>query len=314
MAVIKALGLSVSIVINGEAVPEYDDPDPAMDHEHPGTKVVSKYIESEDDIEYSIKCEVLPQHRWLPNREGNILEFAVTIDGKYLHTKCLGVDNWDNGAQTDIVGVPTYTGRKHGTLSKFRFGSINALDEADPRTVKKDLKRAKMLGIIRIQVWRAIEIESTKVPRTTAIEGLKLDLAGEALKGRAVSHGTTLAPAARASKASLGTRIMTEKVDKQPYAIFNFKYRSRDDLRSELIIPRSPSPDTSAEVEKLNKEELCRLASERLSQVKSERNSAMVESPRVKRAASELLDITQDRPPKTPRRAKERFTIDLTDD
>jgi hypothetical protein len=127
MAIIKSLGLSVSIVINGQAVPEYNDPvpDPDLEHEHPGTKVVSKYIESEDDLEYSISCEALPTHRWLPNREGNTLEFAVTIDGKYQQTQCFCFDSWDNGASTDILGVVTYTGLTRGTLSKFRFGSIN---------------------------------------------------------------------------------------------------------------------------------------------------------------------------------------------
>ncbi|KAH8907232.1 hypothetical protein BR93DRAFT_978710 [Coniochaeta sp. PMI_546] len=314
MAVIKALGLSVSIVINGKAVPEYDDPDPGLYDKPPGTKVVNKYIESEDDIEYSIRCEALPQHRWLPNRKGNILEFGVTIDGQYQHTKCLSFDHWDDGVYTDIVGVPTYTGRKRGTLSKFRFGSINALDEADPRTVKKDLKRAETLGVICIEVLRTLEIgEYTKVPRTTAKERPKLDLAGEALKGRAVSHGTTLSAASRATKADLGTRIKTKEVDKQPYAIFNFKYRSIDDLRSELIVPRSPSRDASAEVEKLSAEELRRPATERIIEVKAKNHPPAVKSSQLKREAQEMADITQVRPPKMARRAK-RVTIDLTGD
>lgn len=88
-------------------------------------KTISKYIESEDDLEYSIRCQALPKHRWLQNRKGNVLEFGVTIDGEYQLTKCLSFDHWDNGVSTDILGVPAYTSRKRGTLRKFQFGSIN---------------------------------------------------------------------------------------------------------------------------------------------------------------------------------------------
>ena len=130
MAVIKSLGLGVSIVINGEKVPEYNDPapDPDLARKHPGTKVVSKYIESEDDLVYSLRCEALPTHRWLPNRQGNVLGFRVYIDGKYQCNRALSFDAWDNkdGASRDMVGVRTSTGPENaGTLSKFRFGSVN---------------------------------------------------------------------------------------------------------------------------------------------------------------------------------------------
>lgn len=200
MAVIKSLGLSASIVINGEAVPKYDDPDPELNHEHSRTKTVSKYIEFEDDLIYSIRCEALPSHRWLPNRKGNLLEFGITIDGDFQYTYCLGFDRWDNGVSMDILGVPAHTSHECGTLRKFQFGSINArknnleaaalayflrkmsliqnfaVGEADPRTVQKDLKRVDKLGIIHIEVLRSIEIgEGTEVPQTTAEEGLKLN-------------------------------------------------------------------------------------------------------------------------------------------
>lgn len=130
MAVIKTLGLDVSVVINGKSVPEHDDlkPDLDLNRKHPGTKVVHKYIESEDDLEYSVRCKVLPDHRWLPNRKGNMLEFAVVIDGELQHTKCISFDAWDKkkGASTNVRGVPTYTDRHHGTLSRFTFSSVNA--------------------------------------------------------------------------------------------------------------------------------------------------------------------------------------------
>jgi hypothetical protein len=99
---------------------------------------------------------------------------------------------------------------------------------------------------------------------------------------------TSLSPTAIATTADLGVLIETEFVDKHPYAVFDFKYRSigerilvfpstlelrtantsQDDLRSEMIVPRSPSPDASAELETLGEEELRQLASERLFELK----------------------------------------------
>lgn len=71
-----------------------------------------------------------------------------------------------------------------------------------------------------------------------------LSIAEKALKGRAVSHGTrqvtvthgrtmlltkpsSLSPATALSRAEMPIMIEAKKLDKHPYAIFNFKYRSR---------------------------------------------------------------------------------------
>jgi hypothetical protein len=66
------------------------------------------------------------------------------------------------------------------------------VEDVNTKTAQKHLKRAKKLGLIRIEVRRAIKTcESTEIPGTTAEKGLNLNFAEQAMKGRAVSHATT---------------------------------------------------------------------------------------------------------------------------
>jgi hypothetical protein len=99
MAVIKSLGLVVSIVINGQDVAEYADPDPDPDlaRKYPGAEVINKYIESEGHIKYAVSVKVLPNHRWLLNDENNALKFTTSIDGVLRDVSCIDSDNCNNG-------------------------------------------------------------------------------------------------------------------------------------------------------------------------------------------------------------------------
>ena len=62
---------------------------------------------------------------------------------------------------------------------------------APAATVKKDLKRAPLLGTVRVQVWHGVykgPSANVAMLRDTAV----LSIAEKALKGTAVSHGTRL--------------------------------------------------------------------------------------------------------------------------
>lgn len=59
-------------------------------------------------------------------------------------------------------------------------------------------------------------------------------------------------PPSKANSKSYGEQSVFQRVIQEttdidgpdnPIAVFVFKYRSKDDLKSELIIPRSPSPE-----------------------------------------------------------------------
>ncbi|KAB5585800.1 hypothetical protein GE09DRAFT_38713 [Coniochaeta sp. 2T2.1] len=197
-----------------------------------------------DDTEYAIRCEALdtpPQ--WLPTHCDNVLGFEVEIDGKTQHIAALTAARWHRGAAQVVEGVTKQISGSQGTFSRFKFSAVNALDDANAQKVKDDLKRAKHIGLIRVRVFRAISLHRTTDKGAIIALGEKRDLsiAEKAMKGRAVSHGTTLSAA---TKANVGEVLDVYWIDpiSTPFAIFDFHYRSKDALRSEMIIPRTASP------------------------------------------------------------------------
>lgn len=70
MAIIEELGLAVSVIVDGEALPEYDNPEPDAggdNNDGPAvTAICDKYIESQDDTEYAIYRRVIVLRRCFP--------------------------------------------------------------------------------------------------------------------------------------------------------------------------------------------------------------------------------------------------------
>jgi hypothetical protein len=72
--------------------------------------------------------------------------------------------------------------------------TVSLVDDANARRVKEDLKRAKHLGLIRVKMYRTVKPPTTAARYRDADEAKEkhdLSIAEKALKGRAVSHGTT---------------------------------------------------------------------------------------------------------------------------
>ncbi|KAB5582774.1 hypothetical protein GE09DRAFT_1076383 [Coniochaeta sp. 2T2.1] len=322
MAVIEHLGLSVTVHVDGSDTAEYDDPEPVPDKEFPHSTVVSKYIESKDDEEYQIHCRVLPQHSWLSKStaEPRVLTFHTFTDGHWRNGR-VHYREKGNGFVLSIQGaVATPAGESYSILSKFKFSPVTTVDAADVETIKTDAAAAASLGTIRVVVWRCLRQgigspsqRKRSRERPSRMEHRTIDLHMEC-KGQ--THQTNgvdrLTPPTNVAPE---TWARTERLYRKPYAIFVFKYRSRDALRKEMIVPRTPSPDPVPEgVEGLSQAELQRLAAERLAQIKTEKK------PVIKREFGVMYDLTGDgadgspRPVKMPRRHKEPETIDLTDD
>ncbi len=125
MAVIDSLGISVHVQVNGAAAVEYADPDPSPDAEYPDTPVVSKYIESKDDIEYAVACMTLPPHDWLSTHKDYLLSFQVCADGKHRSAKIYKPYDHDTRYTLIVDGVKVRPrGASHETLSKFKFDAV----------------------------------------------------------------------------------------------------------------------------------------------------------------------------------------------
>ncbi|KAK2072985.1 hypothetical protein P8C59_007300 [Phyllachora maydis] len=320
MSVIEELGLRASVQIDGIDRPEWDDPDGEQNGRVP---TCNKYVLSEDDREYTIKCQVTHQNSWLYERPiarrretgKRRLYIDLTIDNKEMQGMLGRPEALFRDAGEVLAGNPVYNHSDDSiSLLKFKFARISTVDENTKARVERDVKLAKGLGLITVKIWRVLHDGKTWPgnPRA-APKGLKtlpekaLTLSEKALKGQAISHGTSFR-----SVPMDGPNLLCDPrfIDEEPWAVFNFKYRSKDALRQEMVIPYSPAASPEPEMgalEDLSPAELRRLAQERLQQLKTEKRTG------VKReAASTGNDLAATRAYKVQKREGGGVTIDLT--
>lgn len=131
-------------------------------------------------------------------------------------------------------------------------------------------------------------------------------MAEKALKGRAISHYAFIAGGESTTKS------------KGLIAVFRFKYRSRECLEQELIIPRTPSPEPTTPAAQLSVHnmtiaELQRLAQERLDQIHWAEKAKSGYTSAVKREFHEIVDDDEEAD-KTRAAKRPALAIDLTDD
>ncbi|EOO00073.1 hypothetical protein UCRPA7_4505 [Phaeoacremonium minimum UCRPA7] len=311
MAVIEDFKLEAGVKINGSTAPEYDDPDGGEgDGEFPIR--CNKYIECIDGAEFSISAGLTGEYSWLNQGADHGLVFHLSADGKYVTNKICGRKAvLQNTWSTEFRGHVKHSEHGPSLLCKFKFAPLHKVDDTDKSRVKQDIKRAKHLGLIEVKISR-IEVGET-LPKLFAQDKqiAEFSIAEKALKGRAVSHGTSYSEAVPTEKSRTVDCVY---IDNDPIAIFTFKYRSREALKEEMIIPRSPSPDL--QLNGLAADEIARLAKERLAQIKDERSSKRRRS--VKSEHDQSYDLTGDagpsRPLKISKRDGGRDLIDLTDD
>jgi hypothetical protein len=131
MAVLENLGLAVSVVIGGTAAQEYDDPQAVLEHEGEKidptvTAVCNKYIMAEDETEYLVRLEVLPQNTWVGLNKENTILFQVHIDGKRRRGTPFRSKYLKNGyGKKDLDGIKTHDSNGW-SMRKFSFGTITA--------------------------------------------------------------------------------------------------------------------------------------------------------------------------------------------
>ncbi|KAI0202978.1 hypothetical protein F4808DRAFT_418707 [Astrocystis sublimbata] len=301
-------GVEVTVHCNNQPLQEFRNPDAHDDDDNAAHPVVTKYIECINDANFVVKLRVSPEYEW--GYRNHILSFSVQVDGKWIETPLIR-----NPHTYEISGLKTRsstTGSWH--LRRFKFKTVETVDDAQKERVERDMKVAKDLGTIKIHVKRKIEAGNYYGPTfdNTVVNPASFELAEKALKGRAVSHGTSYG-SKHATPALHYRECHDIKEDGGPILSFKFLYRSRDALKRELIIPRSPP----LVVGSLDPAERDRLAGERLEQlrgVKVKREGTII-----KREFGESVDLTQDPPTyRATKKArinnKEVDLIDLTDD
>ncbi|KAK1674395.1 hypothetical protein BDP55DRAFT_667542 [Colletotrichum godetiae] len=325
MAVIDELkGVKVTVQVNGQDAVEYEDSD-GLEHDvnrRNADSRASNYVESKDDAYFSLKYEVNNTHQWV--NQDRALSFVLYIDGNHIDGLVCEATRFNHRDRNYIWSDVVEGSRERSSafrserLNKFKFSRVTTIDDATKERVQGDSEKAMSLGVIEVFVYSMVSTGASFYADSSSRDtrNSNFDIAEKALKGRAVSHGTSFADGGVVSQRPLfsGRRIN----DGVPIACFTFKYRSRDALQKELIIPRSPSPEA---IDELSEAEIRRLAAERLDEINNGRRSGTVKQERkgpiIKREYTEIYDLTEEPAKREWKKVKidtNREAIDLTDD
>ncbi|KAI1354523.1 hypothetical protein F5Y01DRAFT_311721 [Xylaria sp. FL0043] len=330
MAVLEEVpGVEVTVQVGGQDAVEYVDPhasdsDLDDDLECP---VVSRYIESIDDTEFSIKIAVDNDvYAWKDVKHS--LGATIEVDGRWVHEPLI-----EPGTEMRVVeGTEEYSEEsKQWYLRTLKFSAVNTVDDDNTKRTRKDMEAVKDVGLIEVSLERCTLTEQISTTRTPFTNADTLRVTEKALKNNFISHSTCFGIKKAVTEPQVwSTRSISE--DNGPIAVFRFIYRSKEKLKEELVIPRSPSPEpkpatppVSRSVHNMTLSELQRLAQERLDQIKDEDVNSPIkrENKEVagidedgltkKRGVTEVVDVDEEA---AKARSKKRLavTIDLTDD
>ncbi|KAI1646949.1 uncharacterized protein F4817DRAFT_120038 [Daldinia loculata] len=322
MAILEVVpGIEAVVQVAGSDATEYEDPN-ALEQDTTDAicPTSTKYIECIDGARFTIKARVTRDYQW--SREVNALTWNFDVDGNSITGLVTIKEKMVNGVKTSIIeGNRLYCTRtKKWILQKFQFSAIDVVDDAKKDRIQDDIKIAKHLGMIQVRVYRCIYLGDSTPSLGKPITSDKLELAEKSLKGKAISHGTSFSSSGDRVSAPRSCSVSYVDGRDKPIAVFRFHYRSRDALKREMVIPRSPSPSPGPkrEVARMSRAELERLAGERLVQLQRNGNIKEERKPTLKREFKEVIDLSDEteRPVKSSRMAPEipEEVIDLTDD
>ncbi|KAI0014774.1 hypothetical protein F4780DRAFT_169649 [Xylariomycetidae sp. FL0641] len=327
MAILEDLpGVEVTVRVDDVDLHELGDPNDDEQHhvdadDSGPCPSVTSYVECADNAEFAVHLSIDGDYPW--GYRDHVLCARVRIDGQHVRGEVFRQRDMRYNRALDLhVSERCVVGRElfsevSGTwaLRKFKFSVVDTVDEAQRERVERDSKIAKDLGVIEVRIYRAIEHGPSRHSNhgRSQVQPSGFELSEKSLKGKAISHGTSYGmPQYVPPPSYIDVRDMPE--DNGPIGIYRFLYRSREALKRELIIPRSPT--RSPVLEELSAAERDRLARERLAELRRIKK----ESKRpIKREQSEILDLTDDaapvrRPWKKSRSDNGREIIDLTED
>ncbi|KAH7319472.1 hypothetical protein BKA65DRAFT_514582 [Rhexocercosporidium sp. MPI-PUGE-AT-0058] len=326
MAILPGVpGLQVTIQSFNEDLPEYND-----DSEFTQSKFAhlpegsrsQKFVECKTDAEFRIRLVLKHPYKmdcqslaFKANVDGHGIAQATCTDAWF--TRCSGFYMEVITARLDRISPTQLSSRV------LKFSSIKKVDDPDSHRVKKDAKALAGIGEIVVSVHRAVQ----KEVNAPAVGNYNLaqhkppaEVAEKALKGKAISHGVSF------GEQQIVTRTSKETMDldgpHNPIGVFVFKYRSREDLQSELIIPRSPTPEpTPAPLNSrssnssdgaMNREARLANLKKEIAEIKAEED----DGPRGRKRDREgdASGSGSGRAFKTSRGASGNIVIDLTDD
>ncbi|TEY58714.1 hypothetical protein BOTCAL_0202g00170 [Botryotinia calthae] len=251
MAILENVrGIKVTVCTDGQALQEYDDDAPegvpaGVEGYDEAPRTVSKYIESATGKAFYIKLEISKAYKF----DSPIVSFQDFVDGIKVSSK--------HGGKKDIPltiklrGARMELDNRQAFVMPFKFsGIITSTNDSKLASIKEDATRLSVVGEIVIKVHRRGPrvVSQNQSSKLNASKKFAADSSAsvheKALKGQAISHNTTLG-APQAAKATVLYKMSYRDGKEHPIAIYRFKYRSKESLKSLLILERAPEPSPS---------------------------------------------------------------------
>ncbi|KAI0535622.1 hypothetical protein GGR58DRAFT_529297 [Xylaria digitata] len=287
MAILTNLpGVQVTVQIASEDAKEYDageeEQPPA---EHPACPIVTKYIESIDDAQFVIKVTASSDYEW--GYQNHALRATVNIDGNHISSKTISSPRESTISNKKAFCQQSQNWKKY----ELRFSAVSTIEDHHQERLEGDLEAVKHLGLIRVTIDRCIVRQSAPRTKRRSVHRIqKFEFLEKSLKGKAISHGTSLS-SLQIIQPPRTTHLTPLREDNGPIAVFNFLYRSRDALQQSLIIPRDPPSSSTQTFSNLSAAEIERLAKERFEQIKREKDET---EPMERKRITQFVDLTDD--------------------
>ncbi|KAK8073186.1 hypothetical protein PG994_004085 [Apiospora phragmitis] len=234
MAIIEDVpGIEIGILVAGAPAEEYPDPGP---DEMPNNCFLSSvYIECLDNQEFAFSYKVDKTYDWGYRNHQLKLKFYIGADMCY-HGRIEESRTRPGPVSGKVRNQVEYNEATNKWYRhKFVFTAVENVDDANKERVEEDKKIAAHLDVLKVEV-------------SPCLVAISSPIAEKALKGKEISHGAGLdegepienKPSHSSSDRHTWTHRFPE--DNGPIAVYLFKYRSKEELKKERIIARSPSP------------------------------------------------------------------------
>ncbi|KAK6007689.1 hypothetical protein QM012_004503 [Aureobasidium pullulans] len=285
----------VDIVVDGRPLPEYLDED---DDDAVSPDSITKYVECVSGSSFGIRVD-LTGMRPGQLEGGNAVEVLYYLDGQY----ATGTVHRFPLSRSDAMSTRHAARYRDGGIWQERQFMFADLVTSEDGVFNKPRPELKDLGTITVKLYHVQaskeQIHSRARNSHSDMMTAHENIHEKHLKGQAISTQTKLGEAV-----SIGNipTVKTERLgDGDAFAAFNFRYRSRKDLQTLYLIPRSPSPIPLEDrpEEDLNREELLEL----LRRQKARQEEQIKIKQELKRERSEEdgsdddMTVTSSRPP-----------------
>ncbi|KAI9762106.1 MAG: hypothetical protein M4579_000586 [Chaenotheca gracillima] len=235
----SAPGIEVTVESGGTTLQEYPDNDDTTII----PKVKKSYIEAPSDQTFAVKIVTTPEFHF----RTHAVVFEVEVDGLIsqlsMQREARQRENPDRAYTTLIKGHErSIKGSRY--LQEFTFSELTLGDD----DAAKDVEEARRVGTIFVKIHRVVESGPERDFGTSMVPRGVQSMSEKAVKGSGVSHCVSLGKEIAVANRRCVPCSYTDGFA-NPFATFEFKYRSRKALQQLLVIPRSPSPEQEVPLE-----------------------------------------------------------------